>query len=307
MNHKLFKRENWPILIIISIMTSVSMLPFRLQVGIVIFLGFFTKPFLKKRSVVAKTNFKIVYPQKSEKEIDTLVKKSYRSMILSGIEIAGAWMLTKKRFNKIEFEWDADSWEIYSKYINTPKQNIVILGCHFHCMELIGRKVATLTPNFTVMFQPNSNKDLDDLMTSYRERNITKCLSNKNFISVIKSIKRGNPMCYAPDQDFGLEPTGLDNSIFVPFFNIPCSTLTVTPWLAQKCNAVVLPMHYVRVKCLRKYKIFVSEPLKYTGDAYGDALLGNEYLEKAILGHPEQYLWQHRRFRTRPNGEPQIY
>jgi KDO2-lipid IV(A) lauroyltransferase len=273
----------------------------------VLFLGVFTKPFLRKRNLVAKENFKIVYPNKSEAEINALVNESSRSMILSGIEIAAAWMFSKKKFDKIEFEWDGDSWEIYNKYIKDPKQNVIILGCHFHCMELIGRKVATLTPNFTVMFQPNSNKDVDDLMTGYRERNISKCLSNKKFVSVIKSIKRGNPMWYAPDQDFGLEPTGLDNSVFAPFFDIPCSTLTVTPWLGQKCNAVVIPMHYVRIECLKKYKIFVSEPLEYTGDDYHDAKLGNEYLEKAILGHPEQYLWQHRRFRTRPNGEPQIY
>lgn len=81
----------------------------------------------------------------------------------------------------------------------------------------------------------------------------------------------------------------------------------MTPWLAQKTGAIVIPAYYVREKCLKKYRIVTGEPFKFTGDAYKDAEMTNKFLEDAVRKYPEQYLWQHRRYRTRPNGEPQIY
>lgn len=307
MYKELLKSKNWPVLAIVSIMVSVSKLPFKMQIGVVLAIGAIAKPFLRKRNIVATENLKIVYPEKTEEEIAKLVSASYRSMVLSGIEITGAWILSQKKFDTIEFEWDEKSLKIFNKYHRDPKQNVIILGYHFHCIEICGRHVGTEFAPLTVMYQPNSNETINNLINGYREKYIYKCLSNKNFISVFKSLKRGNTMWYAPDQDFGLEPSGLDNSVFATFFGKQCSTLTVTPWLAQKVGAVVLPMYYVRVECLKKYKIIVGEPMQFTGNEYEDAKMTNEFLEEAIKQYPEQYLWQHRRYRSRPDGEPQIY
>jgi KDO2-lipid IV(A) lauroyltransferase len=307
MNRKLLERKNWPILAVASIMSSVAKLPFKAQIWVVIGIGAIAKPFINKRNIVAKENLKIAFPEKTEEEIDNLVKISYRSMVLSGIEITAAWIYPKKKFNKIKFEIDEESLAIYNKYHNDPNTPVICLGFHFHTIEIIGRYFGANHGPLNVMYQPNSNELIDTLMKDAREQNIDKCLSNKRFVSVIKSLKRKCTLWYAPDQDFGLEPSGLDNSVFAPFFGKQCLTLTVTPWLAEKSGAVVLPVYYVREECLKKYKIVFGEPLNFTGDKYHDAKITNEFLESAIIKHPEQYLWQHRRFRTRPDGEPQIY
>ncbi|WP_150467261.1 lysophospholipid acyltransferase family protein [Francisella sp. SYW-9] len=307
MSSKNFKPENWGIWIIVGIMNYASKLPLFTHKYIVLFIGFIIKPFLKSRNTIARENLKIAYPEKSDKEIEKLVKKSYYSMVLSGAETTAAWFLSKKRFNKIEFEWADGSREIFEKYHNDPKQKLITLGFHFHCIEIIGRYIGQEFPPFTVMYQKNSNALIEDLIKKYREKNLYKCLDSKNFISVIRSIKKGYSMWYAPDQDFGLESSGIENSVFAPFFGKLCATLTVTPWLAQKTGAVVLPVYYVREECLKKYKIVMGEPLEFTGDTYKDAEITNKFLENAIRKYPEQYLWQHRRYRTRPNSEPQIY
>ncbi|MBK2024733.1 lysophospholipid acyltransferase family protein [Francisella philomiragia] len=305
-NNKL-EPKNWDIWIIVGIMNFGSKLPLFTHKYIVLAIGIIIKPFLKSRNEIARENLKIAFPEKSTKEINKLVNKSYYSMVLSGAETTAAWFLSKKRFNKIKFEWEGDSLSIFKKYHENPNTNVIFLGFHFHCIEIVGRHVAENHPPLTVMYQKNTNDLLEELIKKYREKNIYRCLDSKNLISVIKSLKRGYSMWYAPDQDFGLESTGLENSIFAPFFGTLCSTLTVTPWLAEKTNSVVLPVYYVRKKCLKKYKIVIGEPLEFTGDAYKDAEMTNKFLEDAIRKYPEQYLWQHRRYRTRPNGEPQIY
>lgn len=307
MNSNKLKPKNWGIWVIVGIMNFGSRLPLFTHKYIVLAIGIAIKPFLKSRNRIARENLKIAFPEKSLEEINKLVDKSYYSMVLSGAETTAAWFLSKKRFNKIEFEWEKNSLEIFKRYHENPNTNVIFLGFHFHCIEIVGRYVAENHPPLTVMYQKNTNDLLEELIKKYREKNIYRCLDSKNLISVIKSLKRGYSMWYAPDQDFGLESTGLENSIFAPFFGTLCSTLTVTPWLAEKTDSVVLPVYYVREKCLKKYKIVMGEPLEFTGDAYKDAEITNKFLEDAVRKYPEQYLWQHRRYRTRPNGEPQIY
>ncbi|AXA33057.1 lysophospholipid acyltransferase family protein [Francisella adeliensis] len=307
MTNYLFKPKTWGVWLVIGIMYFGSKLPIFFQKGIVLTLGFIIKPFLRSRNNIAKENLKIAYPEKSDDEIDLLVSKSYRSMVLSGLETTAAWFMTKKRFKKIDFEWEEGSLKLFKKYHDNPETNFIALGFHFHCIEIIGRYIGEEFPPFTVMYQKNSNELIEELIKKYREKNLYKCLDSKNFISVIKSLKKGYSMWYAPDQDFGLESSGYENSVFAPFFGEMCSTLTVTPWLAEKTKASVLPVYYVREKCLKKYKIVFGEPLEFTGDVYHDAKITNDFLESAVRKYPEQYLWQHRRFRTRPNGEPQIY
>lgn len=303
----LFKPKTWGVWLVVAIMQLGSKLPIFVQKGIVLTLGFIIRPFIRSRDRITTENLKIAYPDKSPSEIKALVNKSYRSMVLSGLETTAAWFMSNKRFKKIDFEWEEGSLELFKKYHESSDTNFIALGFHFHCIEIVGRYIGQEFPPFTVMYQKNTNGLIEELIKSYREKNLHKCLDSKNFISVIKSLKRGYSMWYAPDQDFGLESSGYENSVFAPFFGKMCSTLTVTPWLAQKAGATVLPVYYVREKCLRKYKIVFGEPLKFTGDAYEDAKMTNEYLEAAVRKYPEQYLWQHRRFRTRPNGEPQIY
>ncbi|MDE5030136.1 LPS biosynthesis protein, partial [Francisella tularensis subsp. holarctica] len=76
---------------------------------------------------------------------------------------------------------------------------------------------------------------------------VTDCFQRKNIIAVITSLKRKVSMWYAPDQDFR------DHVVFAPFFGKLCTTLTVTPWLAENTNATVIPAYYVRKPDLSGY------------------------------------------------------
>jgi Kdo2-lipid IVA lauroyltransferase/acyltransferase len=108
---------------------------------------------------------------------------------------------------------------------------------------------------------------------------------------------------YAPDQDYGIK-----HSVFVPFFGVQAATVTGTARIAELGKAVVIPFTHYRDEhnC---YHLVIDAALQNypTGDDVADATRINEILEKAIAKQPDQYLWVHRRFKTRPLGEPSLY
>ena len=104
----------------------------------------------------------------------------------------------------------------------------------------------------------------------------------------------------APDMDFGR-----DNSDFVPFFGVPACTLLAPAKMAASMDMVVLPLVVTMLPGGQGYRIGCPSPLEGypSGDALLDAHTLNAWLEARIRENPAQYLWVHKRFKTRPEGE----
>jgi KDO2-lipid IV(A) lauroyltransferase len=108
---------------------------------------------------------------------------------------------------------------------------------------------------------------------------------------------------YAPDQDYGIK-----HSIFAPFFGIPAATVPGTARFAALGDAQVMTfMHYRETN--GHYRIEISAPLENfpSGDDLVDSTRVNQIIEDMIRKQPDQYLWVHRRFKTRPEGEKSVY
>ena len=299
MNKSLLKPKYWGVWIVIWIAKiTVNVLPYKILMHLAVAIGYLAKPLLKKRQQIAITNLKIAFPEKSDQEIKKLADASYKSASMAGFESLIAWFMTKKNFSKIPFDNDLRSFD----EIHYDKdKTLLVLGFHFHCLEIAGRYIGENYSPFTVMYQYHKNLLMEYIITSSRKKYVSECFQRKNIIAVIKSLKRKVSLWYAPDQDFR------EHIVFSPFFGKFCTTLTVTPWLAKKTNATVIPAYYIRKPDLSGYRIITGEPITFSGDESKDALLTNKTLEKIIKKHPEQYLWQHRRYKTRPPGEEKIY
>jgi KDO2-lipid IV(A) lauroyltransferase len=121
--------------------------------------------------------------------------------------------------------------------------------------------------------------------------------------ATLAAIKAGRPFYYLPDLDYG--PRG---ALFVPFFGVPAATMPGLARLARAAGAAVLP-------CVTKMLpgggyVLAIEPAWDnfpTEDAEADTRRMNEYIERRVLEMPEQYLWMHKRFKTRPEGEARFY
>ena len=300
MDKSLLKPKYWGIWLLIGIAKIfVNILPYKALMRLAIGVGFLTKPLMKKRNQIAKINLEIAFPEKSEQEIQKLVNESYKSACMAGFESLIAWFMSDKNFNKINID-DSELATFLESHKDTSTPTIC-LGFHFHTLEIAGRYSGQNYAPLTLVYQKNSNPLMEYIITSSRKRYIKECFQRKKIIPIVKSLKKNISLWYAPDQDFK------EHIVFAPFFSKLCSTLTVTPWLAEKTNATVIPTYYIRKPDLSGYKLISGKPLKFSGNAYKDAVTTNRFLEEAIKKHPEQYLWQHRRYKTRPKGEAKIY
>ena len=127
---------------------------------------------------------------------------------------------------------------------------------------------------------------------------------NQPFTALVRAVKSGMPLYYLPDQDAGRR-----NAVFAPFFGIPSSTFAALGRLARMTDAVVIPCIAHQRPHGRGYEIVFHPPLKNfpTGDAVTDATRMNAEIEKVVRKWPDQYFWVHKRFKTRPEGEPGFY
>ena len=256
----------------------------------------------KRRYKITYRNLQLCFPTRTPNQLEALSKLSFEAICMSAAETVIAWFMPDKKFRKLYL--DKNFSQDFIKH--DPNQAMILLGGHFSCMEIVGRLMATQLKNFEVSFiyQKHKSDFFEYIMSSSRSRYAKLCIQRKNVFSIIKNLLRGECIWYAPDQDFGNE-----RSIFVPFFNIPCATLTATSWLAQTGKSVVMPCYYVRKKDLSGYEIHILPHWDNfpSGNDYEDAKRYNVFLEKVINAYPDQYLWQHRRFKTRPNQESSLY
>lgn len=281
---------------------SLVLLPFKWQLYLGKFLGRIGYKIAKKRRKITYTNLKACFPEKNEQQIKKLCQQSFQSIGMGFMETLTAWFMSERRIQKINLEGAFP--ENFDQY---NRNAIIFLGCHMHCMELMGRLMVSKFDNFelSLVYQKHKNPFFEYIMTRSRSKYATACLQRKNVYAIIKTLRRKKNVWYAPDQNFGNN----EHTAFVPFFGVQCLSLLVTPWLAQKGKATVMPCYYYRKTDLSGYEFFTLGPWEGfpSGDDYQDALRYNQLLENIIKQHPEQYLWQHRRFKTRPEGEAPFY
>ena len=124
------------------------------------------------------------------------------------------------------------------------------------------------------------------------------------FRPLVRAIREGYLFYYLPDQDFGPR-----DSVFVPFFGVPAATITALGRLARLANATVVPAVTRQLPGAAGYCTTLHPPWQDfpSGDDERDARRMNEFIEQRVLEMPEQYWWVHRRFKTRPPGEPSPY
>ena len=128
--------------------------------------------------------------------------------------------------------------------------------------------------------------------------------TRKEVRKMYRVLRQKELVWYAPDQDYGRK-----HSVFAPFFGIDAATVTATAAFAKLGNADVVPFVQRRLPDGRGYEVevypaFSSFP---SGDDVVDATRLNRFVEERVKEQPDQYLWAHRRFKTRPEGCPSVY
>lgn len=179
----------------------------------------------------------------------------------------------------------------------------LLLIAHVTMVELIGPMLNLIShPAPASITREHKNPLLDLLVRRARRRYVDATLEKKDTRGMIRWLRDGGALFYAPDQDFSF------GAEFVDFFAIPAATTTATSRLARRLDCTLVPTWLSRGEDGHYQMTFFPQPEGFpSADGAADALWVNRWIESQVRLQPSQYLWMHRRFKTRPPGQAPFY
>ncbi|HNF00287.1 MAG TPA: lysophospholipid acyltransferase family protein [Thauera aminoaromatica] len=253
------------------------------------------------RRKVALTNLRLCFPELSEPERRALARRNFALIGRSMLERGLAWWASPERLRAtVRIEGLA-----HLQRLRAEGRPVLLLAPHFLGLDMAGTRL-TLEGDFVSVYSPQKDKVFDHWLHHGRSRfNDQLLLSRHDGVrATVKAMKSGRPFYYLPDLDYGRK-----ESIFVPFFGVQAATITGLPRLARLAGAAVVPCITRILPGGQGYVLELGAPwADYpSDDVEADTLRMNAWLEGVVRTMPEQYYWVHRRFKTRPEGEPRIY
>lgn len=256
---------------------------------------------IKKRGIIAKKNIELCFPDKPFTEREEIYYQSMQAAGRSIFESCAAWFMPQWRLKRM---YTIDGLEHVEKLVQQG-QGALFIGLHFTTIDICGAFL-NLSTSIDSFYRPNYNKAFDYVQRKGRERHNSErqAIPRNDVRGMIKSLKQGRIIIYATDQDYGSK-----HSIFVPFFNIPTATITAPSDIANMSHVGALTYTSKWNSVTKRYEIKIYPPLSNfpSGNKEVDTININQFVEKSIRENPGQYLWAHRRFKTRPDGETDFY
>ncbi len=283
----------------LGILWCVTKLPYPVQMWVGAGIGKLALLFAKRRKYFAETNIRLCYPDLTGKQRLDLLRAHFDALGKGIIETALCWWGQETQLRGL--------FKITGiEHLHEAQKNnkgVILLSAHFTTLEIGGRLLAMETP-FNVLYRTHKNALFEHIMHRARVLRFDKAIARNDMHALITSLKAGKAIWYAPDQNHGGT-----HSIFVPFFGIPASTITSTSRIAAISGAAVVPFFQKHLSGNKGYELTLYPALNYfPGDSVeADTVRINQLIENEIRKMPEQYLWVHRRFKTRPEGEDYPY
>jgi Kdo2-lipid IVA lauroyltransferase/acyltransferase len=273
-------------------------LPMAISLGFGRLLGDLFYYIALSRRRIAETNIALCFPNLSDSERKTLVRKIMHS---TGKSIAESAVALWGPQRQLEQRYTISGLENIDE-ARKQGRGVLLVGCHFTTLDAAARILA-MHVKYDMLYRKDPNPLLAYQLIRARESFAGSAIVRSDTRQLIKNLRQGNIVWYAPDQDFGAK-----HSVFAPFFGVSAATVTGTARIAHLGKALVLPFAHYRDEN-NVYHLIISAPVEGypSGDDIADATRINHLIETAIAKQPDQYLWVHRRFKTRPEGEASFY
>jgi KDO2-lipid IV(A) lauroyltransferase len=253
------------------------------------------------RRRVALRNVELCFPDMPTAEREQLVRAHFEWLGRSLLERGLLWYAPAERLRRlIHVEGDVGLAE-------RNERAVMWLVPHFMALDVAG-VAALLFQNRKAnsIYQQQSDAVMDAAMRRGRLRfgNADVFPRSDSAKPLLRGIRRGEAFFNLPDMDFGER-----DSAFVPFFGVPASTLLAPSRMARAMNMIVQPVVAESLPGGQGYRVRFLEPWADfpSADPVADTERMNHWIEDEIRRNPAQYLWVHKRFKTRPSGEPSVY
>ncbi len=281
-----------------GILRLLCLLPHRSALAVGRGIGRVAHRFGGSRRAIVRRNIELCFPELTPIERDALVLKHFRSLGMMLIEMGlGRWAKDRNlvRITKIA------GLEHLQKALEDGR-GVIMLAAHFTTIEISGRVLAMSTP-FDGVYRKNRSEFITELQRTGRERTVTRTIEKRDIKKMIRTLREGRAVWYAPDQSYNRKGAEI-----IDFFGVPAMQTTATSTLARLGNAVAIPFFPRRLKD-GSYEMTLLPPFENfpSDDPVADTRRYNEVLETHIRTCPEQYFWIHRKFKDLPDGYPDYY
>jgi Kdo2-lipid IVA lauroyltransferase/acyltransferase len=283
--------------LVFGFMWLVHFLPDRAVAGIGEAIGSVMFWLIAERRRVTRINLEKCFPSMPARERERIARAHFRAFVRSFFDRGILWWAPRERVQRFV---SIEGREHLEALAGKP---VVLLAPHFVGLDAGGLRLAQ---DYTIGSMYSRQKDplFERLMYQGRTRFGGRLYPRQAGIrKVLRVIQSGEPFYYLPDMDFGPKA-----SVFVPFFGVPAATTVGLSYIARTTHAAIVPCvtrmlpggGYVA----RLYPAWSGFP---SGDDTADTRRLLAFIEERALEMPEQYLWMHKRFKTRPEGEPKFY
>jgi len=251
-----------------------------------------------ERREVVRTNLRLCFPGLDAVERERLGRAHFAAFARSALALGYAWWSTPRRLERlvrIEGESRLDA---------LAGRPLILLAPHFVGLEIAAQRMASRRRG-AAYFSHQKDPVFDAFLQGRRNRfGTVRMVSRQQGIrQVVRAVREGLPLYYLPDMDLGAR-----DSIFVPFFGQPAATVPALGRLVRLTGAAVLPCVTEQVEG-GGYAIRLLPPIEGlgSGDDVADTQRMNAFIEEQVRARPAQYLWLHKRFKTRPPGAAPVY
>jgi KDO2-lipid IV(A) lauroyltransferase len=286
---------------LLALIWALHFLPLAWQAALGNTLGRLLHATARSRRAVAQRNVALCLPELAPAQREALVREHFRWLGRSLLERGVLWYASPERLKRlIHVDGDVGLAE-------TSARPVMWLVPHFVALDVAGTATQLFqTRPVGSIYQPQSNPVIDAAVLRGRTRfGQGKIYSRHDgALALFRAVKRGNAFFNLPDMDFGLRDTG-----FVPFFGVPASTLLAPSRMARSLNMVVQPVVAQTLPGGQGWRVsfLPAWPDWPSDDPLADAARMNAWIEGEVRRNPAQYLWVHKRFKTRPAGEAAVY
>lgn len=273
----------------------------RLRVGAVA--GWLGCRIATKRMHIVMRNLELCFPALSAQERHHMASQHMRALAQSFIDRGVFWFGSSEHIKQlVSVSGQARIAEMLSLH-----GSVMLLAPHFIGLDAAATRLTMDGPAGATMYTPQPDPSIDALVRAGRARfNQVHLVSRRDGVRpLIRHIQHHVPIYYLPDMDFGRR-----GAVFVPFFGVLAATQTSTAQLAGKFKMPVLPVLCRWDPGTGRYHVDVRPALDDfpgTDDIERATARLNQHIESWVSECPTQYYWVHRRFKTRPAGEPKLY
>lgn len=292
--------QHWPSWLAIGVIWLLARLPFRVLLALGRGLGALTAHLPGERRRVAQRNLELCFPELNAAALTQLLHATLADLGLMLVEFALAWMGSERSIARVPCTIEGIE---HLQACCRDGKGVLLVGAHFSHLELCARLVSRRI-RIAGMYRIMDNPVFERCVLRARLRYADAMFAKEDLRATVKHLKRGGTLWYAPDQDM----RGKD-AVFVPFFGVPAATITATHHLARLSGAAVIPFFHQRRDDGGGYTIRLQAPLENfpSTDVVADTARVNATIEAMVREAPAQYLWVHKRFKSRPSGETPLY